>query len=95
MNDIRTKSTKNPNLKDAWMDSVKPLKTVLGERTSRLKLKEVPFNVHTAAHSAQIDEFEQQVLHCVDGNLELGKYQQQNVKSKLGNFFFKSHSNHH
>ncbi|VDI74370.1 Hypothetical predicted protein [Mytilus galloprovincialis] len=83
MNDIRTKSTKYPNLKEAWMESVKPLKTVLGERTSRLKLKEVPFTVHNAAQEVDINAFERQVLTCVDGNLELGKYTQQNVKSKL------------
>lgn len=73
------------------MESVKPLKTVLGERTSRLKLKEVPFTVHNAAQEVDINAFERQVLTCVDGNLELGKYTQQNVKSKLGTpiFLFK------
>lgn len=34
MNDIRTKSLKVPNLKEAWIKSVEPLKRILEDRTS-------------------------------------------------------------
>ena len=52
MNDIRTKS-----LKEAWIKSVEPLKRILEDRTSRLKLKKDPFVVHSAANAGLYNNF--------------------------------------
>jgi hypothetical protein len=57
MNDIRTKSLKVPNLKEAWIKSVEPLKRILEDRTSRLKLKKDPFVVHSAANAGLYNNF--------------------------------------
>jgi len=83
MNDIITKSLKVPNLKEAWIKSVEPIKRMLEDRTSRLKLKEEPFVVHSAVNEVDVQGFERQVLECVDGDLKIGKYQP-HVKSKIG-----------
>ena len=39
MSDIRAKAVKTEGLKDAWLESIKPVKRTLEDRTARLSLK--------------------------------------------------------
>lgn len=84
MSEIRTKATKYPGLKDAWVDSVNSVKEVLENRTRRLNLKEKPFTVEEAAKAEDVEAFEHQIQQVVDATIQKGKYQQQQLKSKAG-----------
>lgn len=84
MSEIRAKANKNPALQPAWLESIRPLKDLLGDRTSRLSLKDVPFLVQEAASKEEVDEIEANVQMYIDGEIEKGKYQQQQLKSKEG-----------
>ena len=84
MNDIRNKSSKVPGLQQAWSESVKPIKTLLEDRTSRLSLKEKQFQVQDAASFEEVAEIESQINAEIDADIEQGKYQQQHLKSKKG-----------
>lgn len=61
MSEIRTKATKCPGLKEAWIDSVKAVTEILDNRTSRLTLKEKPFTVEEAATAEDVEDFESQI----------------------------------
>ena len=89
MSEIRKKASKTPALKRAWIDSVKPIKELLEDRTKRLNLKDVPFVVQDAADEEDVEEREANIQMYVDGTVEKGKYQQQQLKSKKGFYIYK------
>ncbi|CAC5423857.1 unnamed protein product [Mytilus coruscus] len=82
MSEIRTKATKCPGLKEAWIESVKAVTEILENRTSRLTLKEKPFTVEKAATAEDVEDFESQIQQVFDAAKQKEKYQQQHLKSK-------------
>ena len=92
MSDIRTKAGKTEGLKDAWLTSVKPVKTILEERTALLSLKGRPFSILEAASEDEVRQLESDIQRCVDPNIVSSQYQQQQLKSKEGIIEFE-HSN--
>ncbi|VDI56462.1 Hypothetical predicted protein [Mytilus galloprovincialis] len=84
MSEIRTKATKCPGLKEAWIGSAKAVTEILDNRTSRLTLKEKPFTVEEAVTAEDVEDFESQIQQVVDASIQKGKYQQQHLKSKEG-----------
>lgn len=84
MADIRKKAAKLSGLEEEWRKSVQPVKDFLEERTKRLLLKEVPFQVQDAAEKEDVSEREGNVQMYIDASIENGKYQQQHLKSKKG-----------
>lgn len=85
MSEIRAKANENPALKPAWLESVRPLKDLLEDRTRRLSLKDVPFFVQDAASEKEVEEIEANNIQMyVDGAVEEGKYQQHQLKSEKG-----------
>jgi hypothetical protein len=84
MKDIRSKAAKVPNLKEEWLKSVQTIMTCLEERTSRLSLKDRPFQVGKAANDIEIQQFERGILTEIDPDIEIGKYREQLLKNKEG-----------
>jgi hypothetical protein len=84
MSEIRKKAIKTPAIKQAWLESVRPIKELLEERTKRLYLKESKFTVQDAASEDEVEEREANINMYIDGTIEKGKYQQQQLKSKEG-----------
>ena len=84
MTDIRTKAGKTEGLKDAWLGSVKPVKTILEDRTGRLSLKGTPFRIQQAASEDDVRQLENDIQRCVDPNIITSQYQHQQLKSKEG-----------
>ena len=54
---IRAFAKQHPELREALLDSVAPVKALLSGLFLRLKLKDDPFSVFTAAYTAEIDCF--------------------------------------
>ncbi|KAK3101765.1 hypothetical protein FSP39_006187 [Pinctada imbricata] len=88
MNDIRNKSSKVPGLKEAWLEPVKPIKTLLEDHTSRLSLKERQFKIQGAASIKEVTQVEKQLNSNIDPDIEVRKYQQQHLKSKKAHMQF-------
>ena len=57
MKAIREAAEQHPGLREALLDSIEPVKALLSGLFLRLKLKEDPFSVFTAASTAEIDCF--------------------------------------
>ena len=84
MADIRNKTKNVPGLKNAWENSIASMVSMLETRTSRLNLKGEPFAVSSPASDETVERFEKQISILIDREIESGKYQQHNLKSKAG-----------
>lgn len=69
MSDIRAAVAKEPSLRDAFVDSLQPMKALLSGIFSRLSLKKEPFHVLSSANDQSKDELFE-ALSAIDPNIK-------------------------
>ena len=83
MSEIRRKAEQVDGLKEKWIESVKPMITVLEERAKRVQLKGKPFKSFPAADDMDVEMLEASVT-LIDPTISIGKYQQNHMNKAKG-----------
>jgi hypothetical protein len=91
MSDLRKKAEKEPNIKEAWTNSLSEMVGLLNSRTERIRLKGKSFLCHEPANDQEIVDFEEQVKTIVDEGITLGKYTKADLKKERYETFMRLH----
>ena len=91
MANIRTAATKQPDLREAWVESVEPVLSLIRNRFTRLKLKDEPFDCLDPATELEIDNLKRHLRELFP-DLDLNKLQKvHTAKSQTYNTWVSSH----